>query len=194
MGSGKSAVAEIIRLLGHPVLSADSVAREVVKPSTEGLQQVVSAFGPGVLATSGELDRRALGRLVFDQPEKLRVLESIVHPKIRDWVAHWRKQQESAGAQLCFYEVPLLFEKSMEDQFDQIICVTAPQEFVLQRIRSRDGLSDSEIKKRWAQQVPDFEKQKKSDFVILNDGSFEKLKGDVVKVLQQLTSPKSSQN
>lgn len=194
MGSGKSAVADIIRQMGFAVLSADDVAREVVKPGTPGLGEVVADFGPDILDANGQLNRRILGQIVFQNPDRLRRLEAILHPKIRDWVRDWRDQAAQQGRQVAFYEVPLLFEKQMEDQFDAIICVTAPQEFVLQRIRKRDGLSDVEIQKRWQQQIPDAIKVKKSQFVIANNGTFQDLKHAVEQVVVQITSPKSSQN
>ena len=116
IGSGKSAAAAYFEDCGIPVVSADELSRVVVTPGSEGLAAVVALFGEGVLSPQGELDRRKLGALVFKDPSLRVGLEGILHPRIRDCFQDVLAALEATGNPIVVYEVPLLFENSLEKQ------------------------------------------------------------------------------
>ena len=127
IATGKSTAAEILRKLGYPVIDADAVSRQAVGPGTMGLQEVVRTFGQDVLLADGSLDRKKMATAVFDNPQLREKLEIILHPLIQAEVARQRQELEKNGHQLAIYDVPLLFEKNLDNQFDQIILVYAPE-------------------------------------------------------------------
>ena len=170
MGSGKSAVAQILRGQGHDVIDADHVVGQVLGPGQPAVAEITAAFGPGVLAADGALDRRKLAAEVFGRPEKLATLEGIIHPRVRDAVTSARAKLVARGRTLAFYDVPLLFEKKMEAQFDHILVVSAPREVRLARAIKRTGLTAAEIEARWAHQLPPEDKEARASAVIVNDG------------------------
>ena len=186
MGSGKSTAAKVLTQLGFPVLDADRIVHGLLTPGGTAEAEVIQTFGRSVCDASGRLDRRALGRAVFDDPEKLDRLEKILHPKVRAEVARRRQDLEKSGHAAAFYDVPLLFEKNMEDQFDAVLVVSAREDLRLARVRQRSGLSDDEIKSRFNRQLPVAEKEKRASAVIDNNGSEDDLKAALIKALRQL--------
>jgi dephospho-CoA kinase len=189
MGSGKSAVASILSELGYAVLDADQVARESLRVGSPGEAEVLKLFGPGVVGAKGELDRRALGQIVFNDPEKLLQLERLVHPFVRAEIAEKRKSLATSGHKVIFYDVPLLFEKKMESDFDLVLVVTATAEVCKARIKIRSSLTDEEIESRWKNQVPQDVKASKASVVIKNDGDLAHLRAQVVEFLKKFKLP-----
>ena len=185
---GKSTVSSLLREHGIPVLDADEVAKIVVKPGSPGLQSVVQVFGPGILEASGSLDRRRLGQIVFGDKAKLRLLESITHPLIREEIDRQRQVLQRQGAALAIYDVPLLFESQSEKQFEKVIVVSCTQQQQRARLRQRTGWSDTEIENRIAAQIPLTEKESKADFIIHNDGDADYLKKEVQRLLSWLNT------
>src|SRR5690348_16484273 len=118
IGSGKSAVSALLADRGAVIIDADKNARAVVAKGTPGLQQVVAAFGPEVLRSDGELDREAVGRIVFSDPEQLARLNAIVHPLIAERTARQTADAEAAGAAIVVYDVPLLVENGLQGMYD----------------------------------------------------------------------------
>lgn len=186
IATGKSEVSKILRDLGHLVVDADALAREVVAPGSAGLQAVVQRFGSEILTAQGELDRKKLGQRVFGQPGDLRDLENLLHPLIQTRVREIRTQAEKAGRSVAFYDVPLLFEKNLGPQFDSILVVTCSEALQLQRIRDRDGLSEAEAKQRLASQWPLKDKESRASYLIRNEGTRDELKSRVQQVLNSL--------
>jgi dephospho-CoA kinase len=189
MGSGKSTVSAVLRELGFTVLDADEIVRTVLSPGAAGETDVLRAFGaePGVRdSASGALDRRALGRTVFANPAKLDQLERLIHPRVRDEVARLKSGLEASGAAAAFYDVPLLFEKKMEAQFDRVLVVSAPAASRLSRLVARTGLSVPEIEERWSRQLPPEYKEARASAVILNSGDLAALKSEVLSALKKL--------
>ncbi|WP_413577266.1 dephospho-CoA kinase [Bdellovibrio sp. HCB290] len=165
---GKSTVSRMLRDRGYNVLDADEVAREVVRPGTPGLKAVVQEFGD-VLLPDGSLDRRKLGQIVFGNPDKLHVLESITHPLIRKEIARRRQVYEDMKLPLVIYDIPLLFETRARDQFDQIVVVTSTKNQQKERLLRRNQLTESEIDMRIASQIPVSSKEAEADFVLQNN-------------------------
>ena len=167
---GKSTVAQLLVQQSYPLVDADKIARDVVAPGTPGLESVIQAFGPDMQAADGSLDREKLGAKIFSQPEYRRKLESILHPLIRTEVQHLRESLEKQGHALAFYDIPLLFETKAQSQFDEIVVVTCKPEQQRERLHKRNSLSDEEIEKRLASQMPMSLKEEQANFVLHNDG------------------------
>jgi dephospho-CoA kinase len=186
MGSGKSTVAGLLRGLGFPVLDADAVARAVIAPGSPGEAEVLKTFGRSVAGPDGGLDRRALGRVVFGDEAKLQTLEDIVHPHVRREVASLRKKLAAAGHGTAFYDVPLLFEKNMLEQFDRVIVVSAPKDLCARRLKKRSNWSEEEIEERTMRHLPIAVKESAADAVIRNAGGMDDLKASVHHALAAL--------
>lgn len=175
IASGKSTVARRFAARGVPSLDADRFARDVVAPGTEGLRDVVDAFGPGVLDASGAVDRKALGALVFADPAKRKRLNEITHPRIAAATQAALAALESAGAPLGCYEASLLVENGIADAFRPLVVVLAPEAQQRDWLVRRDGLGEAEALARIGSQLPAAEKARVADFVIENAGSLDAL-------------------
>ncbi|HYG66879.1 MAG TPA: dephospho-CoA kinase, partial [Anaeromyxobacteraceae bacterium] len=163
IATGKSTFAAALRALGAPVIDADRLAREVVEPGRPALAEIVRAFGPGVLAPDGSLDRRRLGAIVFADPEARRRLEAITHPAIRAAMREETARLAAAGHAVAFYDVPLLYEVGLEREVDAVVVVYAPRAAQLERLRRRDGLDAAGAEARLAAQLPIDEKAARAD-------------------------------
>ncbi len=183
VGTGKSTVASILKEVGLPVIDADQIAHQLLRPGTEVYRQVLTAFGPDILRPDGEIDRRGLGKIVFNDPEKRRLLEEITHPAIK---AQIRAEVEGykAKGQDVVLEVPLLFEAKMEEEVDEVWVVTASSQTQRQRIMARDGLTPAEAERRMQAQMPLAEKLARADAVIYNEGTIADLKSQVKTLLK----------
>ena len=179
IGSGKSTVAELLEAYGIPVVSADELSRIVVAKGSDGLQDVVELFGDGVLDEQGELDRRKMAAIVFQDPAKRRQLEAILHPRIRERFEQVLDALEKAGHEVAVYEVPLLFEKNLQGEMKAVILVTADDEVRIRRVRERDDITESEVRARMASQMDEASKRKRADYVIENNGSMDDLRREV---------------
>lgn len=174
IGCGKSAVAEILRTDGVPVLDADEVARDVVRPGSEALPEIVRQFGREVLRPDGSLDRRKLASIVFDDAGKLKSLNAIIHPLVRDRMQAWVAEQRAAQRS-CAGVIPLLFETGAERGWDFVICVASHDDISRRRLLER-GWSDAEIEARRKAQMNVEEKMQRACWVIENNGTLEELK------------------
>jgi dephospho-CoA kinase len=171
IGAGKSLVANYFFSLGAEIIDADQLARQAIQQGSEGFNQVVQAFGDEILK-DGDIDRKALGAIVFSNPEKRQKLESIIHPIVQQGLADARA--ELADDQILIYEIPLLVETKAASKFDAVITVEAPLEARIERLKNR-GLEISEIEKRIASQVTAEERKAAANYVIENDGNEEEL-------------------
>lgn len=189
MGSGKSTVSRYLVELGYAVLDADEIARSVLGPGSGGEAEVFRLFGDGLRGPDGSLDRRALGRLVFSDSQRLAALESVVHPRVRSEVARLKEHWRAAGSPALFYDVPLLFEKGMESQFDHVVVVSSPPEICARRLQSRSGLTLEEIEERRSRQLPLAEKEARASVVIRNAGSLDDLHDETRAALAKLGIP-----
>jgi dephospho-CoA kinase len=186
IGSGKSTVARLLREMGFEVLDADQTVHQALGPGGAALQKVFQTFGEQLKQVDGTLDRRALGRMVFGHPDKLKQLEDILHPLVRADVQARREILDRQGVQTAFYDVPLLFEKKMQSQFNSILVVSASQALREKRLHQRSRLSVEEIAERSKHQVSPAEKEAGADFVIRNEGDLEKLQDEVLKALRHI--------
>jgi dephospho-CoA kinase len=186
MGGGKSTVAHLLRQMGFDVLDADDVARKVLSPGSQGEAEVFRTFGRDLADKQGRLDRRALGRMVFAQPEKLQILEGIIHPLVRTEIAALKAKLSARGASSAFYDVPLLYEKNMQTDFDYVVVVTASKQLRQNRVVTRSQLTVEEIEERNLRHLPAEIKEQKADALVRNEGSLEDLKLEVIKALKKL--------
>ncbi|XXT24516.1 dephospho-CoA kinase [Sorangium sp. So ce429] len=170
LGSGKSTVAARFRAQGLPVIDADALAREVVAKGTEGLDEVVRAFGPEVLLPDGSLDRARVAAVVFADPGKRRQLNAIVHPRITALTLERAAALEAQGEPLACYEAALLVENRVVDAFRPLVVVAVPEAVQIARAMARDGVTEDEVRARLAAQLPLSSKVAVADHVIENSG------------------------
>ncbi len=167
IASGKSTVAQRFAELGIPVVDADVAAREVVAPGTPGLARVIERFGP-VVAQNGELDRRALRQLIFNDPSARQDLETILHPLIRAAMEH---SAETAVGPYIVMAIPLLVESGARGRVDRILVVDVDEAVQLQRVQARDGGSLDQARAILASQAGRDARLAAADDVILNSGT-----------------------
>jgi len=188
IASGKSAVAAHLRARKIPVIDADVLAREVVAPGTEGLAEVVAAFGRDVLAADGSLDRKKLAALVFTNDVERRRLNAIVHPRVTARTMGAIAELTAKGAPLACYEAALLVENGVADAFRPLVVVAAPEDVQVARTMARDGASEAEARARIRAQLPLSEKTAIADYVIENTGTLEELHQHTDEVLARIAA------
>lgn len=189
MGTGKSSVAKVLRELGYQVLDADELAKKQLEIGESGYLKVLESFGTQLLKSDKTIDRSKLAKVVFNNKHELLKLENIVHPLIQRQIQIIKNDSEKHGEKILFYDVPLLFEKNMQNSFDEIILVVADNEVQMQRIQERNNWTKEEIKKRLESQMPLDQKKLKSKFIIDNNGSQIDLRNQVLGVLSQILKP-----
>ena len=182
IGCGKSLAAQYFAELGALVVDADQLARAAIERGSDGFDEVVSIFGDGILK-DGNIDRRALGDLIFKDPAAKKQLENIVHPFVR------REFEEVVaslkGDQVLVYEIPLLVETKAHEKFDVVITVESEMENRIARLRGR-GMHISEIEGRIAAQATREQRIEVADFLIENDGSEDELLRQVENIWDSL--------
>jgi dephospho-CoA kinase len=185
VASGKSTVSAILAELGAVVIDADLLAREVVAAGSDGLAEIVEVFGPEMLTADGELDRPAMGKLVFGDPERRQALEAIVHPRVR---RRGREiEAEAAADAMVVHDIPLLAETGQAANFDAVIVVDVPTEVQVERMVSLRGLTREEAESRVAAQATREQRLAIATHVIDNTGTVENLRARVAKVHRLLS-------
>ena len=170
IGTGKSAVAEMLAAHNVPVLDTDLIARQVVEPGQPALAEIRERLGPDMIDGQGRLRRGLMAQRVFGDPEARRMLESILHPRIREV---WRAQAErwrAAGIRLGVVVIPLLFETGAETELDRTLCVACSSATQGQRLLAR-GWSRKEIQQRVGAQWPMEKKLARADYLVWTEGS-----------------------
>ena len=180
--SGKGTVCEMFRELGAGVVDTDIVAREIMEPGAIGLQRVVEEFGDSFINSDGTLDRRGFANSVFTSAEKVKRLNEITHPVIKEIVL-----ERTSGDGIFMVNTPLLFESGFDKIMEKNIVVTAGNDQVLVRGSKRDNITPEEIKERLKHQIPLNEKVKLADYVIDNSGNIDNTKRQVADIWNILT-------
>ena len=183
IGSGKSAVTDHLETLGIAVVDADKIARVVVEPGTSGLAAIADHFGTDILLSDGRLDRAALRKIVFDNPDERRVLEGITHPRIREEIA---RQLSEATSPYVVLSSPLLLESGQNTFADYVVVVDVPEEVQLSRTMARDDNTEALVKQIMAAQLDRQTRLSRADTSIMNDGSLEALYERVEKLHDDL--------
>jgi dephospho-CoA kinase len=187
IASGKSTVAQLLVDLGAVLIDGDALAREVVARGTPGLAQVVEEFGAELLTPEGDLDRAALGRIVFADEAARRRLEAITHPLIFEKYAEL--EAAAAPGALVVHDIPLLAESGRADTFDEVIVVDVPPELQVERMMRDRGWTHDEAESRIAAQASREDRLAIATIVIENTGTLNDLRAQVEQVYADLTAP-----
>ena len=186
IGSGKSTVSQYMAELGAEVIDADKVAHEVFEPNSEGWKEVVDYFGEKVLKSTGEIDRKRLGEIVFNNPEALSKLNEIIHPKAYNLVKSRLEEHRRKGVSVVVLEVILLIEAGWAHLADEVWVTIASEETVVKRLKQQRGLNEEEILARIHSQMSSEEWIKHADVVINNDGNLEETKRKIKELWERL--------
>ncbi|NUL45151.1 dephospho-CoA kinase [Cellulosimicrobium funkei] len=188
IASGKSTVAGELSALGAIVVDADALSRAVVAPGSEGLQRVREALGPTAIAADGSMDRAAVGKLVFADPEARALLNGIIHPLVR---AEGRRLATEAGPDaVVVQDVPLLVESGQTGAYDLVLVVEAdPEERVARMVRDR-GMTEEDARSRMAAQATDEQRRAAADVLIVNDSDLEDLRRTTRRFWEEYVAPR----
>jgi len=187
IGSGKSLAAQYFSQLGALVIDADQLARAAIERGSEGFDEVLLRFGDSILK-NGDIDRTALGQVIFEDAQAKKDLEAIIHPRIR--IEFEEAVASLNPGQILVYEIPLLVETGAADRFDFIITVESQADLRKQRLRDR-GMFHSDIEKRMALQASEQERRAIADCVITNDASEDELLRQVENVWESTILPRA---
>lgn len=186
IASGKSTVSKLFAEHGAVIIDADLIAREVVAPGTEGLAEVVAAFGPEVLTETGEMDRAAVGAIVFADPGKRKVLEAVIHPRV--FLRSIEIDEAAPDGAVVINDIPLLAETGQADRFDAVVVVDVPHELQVERMVRDRGMSIEEAESRIAAQATREQRRAVATHLIENTGTLEELRLRVAEVFEDLVA------
>lgn len=182
MASGKSSVVSILKALNYPVIEADLLARAVVEKGERAHQELQQAF-PDCFNGLGDLDRRALARIIHQDDRAREQVNRITHPEILNQLEKQIQAYEEKGVSLLFVDLPLLYEVGMEDRFHEVWVVYVEEEVQVQRLMERDAIQRGEAIFCLSSQLPMEEKALRAQRLIKNTGTKEDLKGEVQRCL-----------
>lgn len=170
MGSGKTTVCKIFESLDIPVYYADDEAKWLINNDEELKKGILEIFGEEAYTPQGEYNRPFVAKIVFEDKEKLAALNALVHPAVERHSRAWHETWATAGKPYTLREAALMVESGSYKFLDLLIVVTAPEDLRIQRVMQRDGATEQEVRARMKSQLPEEEKVKLADFVIVNDG------------------------
>ncbi|EOD3690473.1 dephospho-CoA kinase [Staphylococcus aureus] len=182
IASGKSTVSELLSVFGFKVVDADKAAREAVKKGSKGLAQVREVFGDEAIGENGEMNRRYMGDLVFNHPEKRLELNAIIHPIVRDIMEEEKQEYLKQGYNVIM-DIPLLFENELENTVDEVWVVYTSESIQMDRLMQRNNLSLEDAKARVYSQISIDKKSRMADHVIDNLGDKLELKQNLERLL-----------
>ncbi|MFT1924277.1 dephospho-CoA kinase [Staphylococcus aureus] len=183
IASGKSTVSELLSVFGFKVVDADKAAREAVKKGSKGLAQVREVFGDEAIDENGEMNRRYMGDLVFNHPEKRLELNAIIHPIVRDIMEEEKQEYLKQGYNVIM-DIPLLFENELENTVDEVWVVYTSESIQMDRLMQRNNLSLEDAKARVYSQISIDKKSRMADHVIDNLGDKLELKQNLERLLE----------
>lgn len=166
IGSGKSTVCKVFKLLGVPVFEADLVAKNLINSNAEIRNGLIQHFGKDIYSSDNKINRKMLASLIFNDDLLMENVNRLVHPAVRNEYLKWFKQQNSA---YIIHEAAILFESGFYKMMDFTILVSAPEEIRINRVKGRDNIAPEMVKSRMLKQMPDEEKRKLADFELVND-------------------------
>lgn len=174
IASGKSTVSNMLRERGAIIVDADQISREIVMPGSPVLQRIVEEFGEDIVHEDGSLNRKKLGEIIFADEDKRRLLNSIMHPPIRELMRSRMEQFEREHPErLIVADIPLLYESKLEHMFSEVMVVYVPLEVQMERLQHRDNLSAEQAMERIRSQMPLADKRQMADVVIDNSQDLE---------------------
>lgn len=187
IASGKSTISSILKAVGWPVIDADLIARQIVMPGSKGLEQIVNRFGPQMLNSDGTLDRKKLGKTVFDDPKKLSDLDKIEHPVIQEAIDSQLDEFKKQHLPVVVLDVPLLFETGMDEECDLTVLAVVDQATQLKRLMKRDQISKMDAVKKISSQMSLKEKMQRADVIIDNNGTLEQTRSQVAELVDRVS-------
>lgn len=187
IGTGKSTVSDYLKKKDCLIIDADALSRKMTQKGKPAVKEIARAFGDYLVDEDGNLDRKALGKIVFNDKEKLDILQAIITDKVVEYIEEsiLSLKTDNYGG-IVVIDAPLLFECGMEHMSDENWLVTADLDVRLERVKKRDGLSEKEILSRINNQMSQEDKEKKSDCVLNNSGSLGELYGQIDKNLERI--------
>ena len=187
VASGKTAVSRILKEEGAYIINADQIARELVRPHTPAWSELIRAFGQEILQEDGSIQRKKLADKVFADPKQRKLLNQILHPRIKEEMD--RRAKEIGGKDpeaIVVIDAPLIIELGDHREMDKLIVVTSTQPQQIGRLKDRDGTNPEEALRIVSSQMPLTEKLKFADYIIRNEGSLEETKNRAREVYQEL--------
>ncbi len=166
IGSGKTTICRVFEILSVPVFNADITAKEIMITERDLVEKIKVQFGKEAYFDNGELNRKYLSDIVFNNPNELQVLNDLVHPAAIKAFDDWASEQESP---YCLHEAAILYESGAYKSCDYSILVFAPEPLRIQRVMKRDGIDEIAVRARIDMQMPEIKKKELADFVIIND-------------------------
>jgi len=183
IGSGKSTVSKMLAELGAPVIDADKVAQSTYAPGAGAYEDVIAAFGQGIVAADGTIDRTKLGPIVFADPAQLKRLTDIVWPRTLERMRELTAEMRTRGEKLpIVIEAAILIEANWMPIFDEIWLVSASRERVIARVERDRGMKPEQTEARIRAQLSDEERQRYAKLMIRNEGTIEELRAEVKRV------------
>lgn len=185
-GTGKSTVAKMFGRLGAVMISADKIAHDVIMPGEVIYKKVISLFGVSILNRDKTIDRKKLGRIVFNDRKSLKLLNNLIHPEVIKRIKEIVKKKSRRSGAIFIVDVPLLIEAGLLNMVDKLIVVTADRKTQIKRCMERMNLTRADVIKRIRNQMPLSKKRLLADFIIDNNGSFNSTKKKVEKVWEEI--------
>ncbi|MFS0574886.1 dephospho-CoA kinase [Sporosarcina sp. 179-K 3D1 HS] len=185
IASGKSTVATMLKQKGFPIVDADEIARLVVEPGSEVMEEIERQFGRSVLHADGSLNREKMGEQVFGNEEARKKLNGIIHPAIRKEMQRQKDEWLAKGANTVILDIPLLFESKLQSYVDKILVVSVTPDIQKARLMERNSLSEQEAEARIQSQLPIVEKEQGADAVLHNNGTKEETERQLDEVLKK---------
>lgn len=182
IGSGKTTVCRIFKLMGIPVFEADVVAKQLLNYNTEIKNNLIHLFGSGIYMKDGAVNRKKLAGIIFNDDVQLAKINSLVHPAVRNEFQKWLKQQKSSYV---IHEAAILFESGFYKLMDYNIFVSAPEKERILRVVKRDNITEQQVKDRLSKQWTDAERRKLADYEIVNDNKMPVIP-EVIKIDKRL--------
>lgn len=173
IGSGKTTVSQLLEERGVAILNADLVGHEVYLPGMPAYGELVDAFGDGIIGEDEKIDRKKLGAIVFADPENLKRLNSIVHPRMKELMQEKLDALETAGTEVVLLEAAILFEANWQDLADEVWALVVPPEVAAQRTAERSGIPMEQVLERIKSQMTNEDRASRSDVVIDTGGTME---------------------
>ncbi|WP_319524789.1 dephospho-CoA kinase [uncultured Desulfosarcina sp.] len=187
IATGKSTVSNFLSDAGARIIDADKIAREVVEPGTPAYDEICSFFGEEILQPDGDIDRERLGDIIFNDSDKKKRLDAIVHPRVFErsaaLIAEIAAREPDA---VVILDIPLLLEANMDRDLAEVIVVYVPEALQLQRLMARDGIDEKAAMARIRSQIPIEEKRKRATCIIDNSGSRSACRQQALKILDRL--------
>ena len=184
IASGKTLASDYLRSLGYTVIDADEMAREMTAPGGKAMPFIIEHFGPDYLDQDGGLNRAAMRDLVFKNPDKLMILETGTTDVVISDIENIKEDRAAAGDKLMFYDIPLLFEKNLQDDYDAVWVVTADRTIRKERLAERDNMDEDMAELIMESQTDEDRKVEAADFVIYNNGNIAELERSIDDALR----------